>query len=271
MAVGNIFTDAEDLLIESLKSAFYYSNDISVTEIKKVLSNIDNERASELLQTALSQVEFEQKQRRDYVLSSLGVDPELVTIIDAKLFTSAVALYNGDVNKIRQFVLNSNITGFIIQSNEVGREILEQAVLYKNVADKLDFIYSTTLYRNRIKPLISALSKLKTEQIQPTIEQINDYIHRVEQLGDDFAIKNPNYSNAIEKLFETIGLSIASSKRNSVGQRVEFCGDVLLALGLLSQLTQSGERLDDDKMRRISGLWLLSTDGPPSAEEILET
>ncbi len=105
--------------------------------------------------------------------------------------------------------------------------------------------------------------------MQSVIEQTKDYIHRVEQLGDDIIIKNPDFSNAMKQLFELTGLSIVSNKQETIGQKMGFCGDVLLSAAALNYSRTQGVPLSEESMERLTGGWLLKTEGTPAAEDIL--
>jgi hypothetical protein len=268
--VGEVFTEAEETLLVELKSAFYYSNNNIYLEAKNLLRGLDNERASELMETVLSQLGFEQKQRREYILSYLGIDINRPRVDETEVFIHALAAYGTDTVRINQFVSEANLDKSIFISTRIDEEAVKESRVFSVVSNNIKDFFSRSIYQKRIKAIISPLSRASDVELRNIVAQLKDYVTRVKQLGDEIIVTNPDYSNAVIDLFDRIGLGLTAKKMDTVGSRLSFCGDVLVAASYLLSLRESGTEFSDSASERAIGDWIYNIEGSTTAEDALE-
>ncbi len=272
MANESVFSEQEEALVEALKSSIYYPAGPVLASVSSQLKSVELEAAAEILETALTQVGFEQKQRRDFVLSSLGIAPPVGKARDAELFVRLIADSSGDTGQLRGLITDSGIDQKIFPPpSTIQAETLEQAKIYGEAANALESFYSEALYQKRVKPIIELLKKLTPEQLENVLGQTKDFIARVQQLGSgsDILVKDPDFSPAMKELLTKTGLSVLANQLETIGKRLSLCSNILLAAGVLTANAKQGSILNDEQMGLAAGLWLYGTQGAPTAEEIL--
>ena len=266
---GEIFTEQEEQILEQLKSVIFYSEGSILSEARRILKFSEKERAADILETALSQIGFEQKQRRDYVLSSMGINTEEAKTVDAEVFVRAVGNYGNNQAQIQNLVFSAKLDSSLFKFTNTTDEVLEQARTFNVVASNLENMFSNFLYEKRIKPIVALLKKLPPDRLNSVLAQTKDYIQRVQRLGNDIIQKNPDFSNAMQQLFELTGLNVISDHKETIGQKLEFCGDILLVAGILNTSKNQDNKLTDEQIQRATGMWLYNLEGSPLAEEML--
>lgn len=267
--LNQIFSEQEESLVSSAKSALYYpSGNISET-IRSIFKGTEPERAAEILEVTLGQVGFEQKQRREYVLAAVGVTPSK-QLIENELYVRALGDYGNNTDELSRFLTEAKIDQKTLPvPTQVSSEIIEQAKVYGTVANSLDELYTEALYRKRIMPIMTLLKRLSPDELTGLITGIKDFITRVKQLGNDIIVKNPDFSPAIMGLLERSGLLMLAQRRDTIGQKLLLCGDILLAAGVLAANAKQNSALNEEQTAAAAGLWLYNSEGPPLAEEIL--
>lgn len=270
--IDEVLTEEEEKILEQLKGLFYYPSDSVWASVARLIKPFQLERAAEILEVGVIQIGFEQKQRRDFVLSSLGIVPPAERIRDAELFVRMVADSNGDVSRLRSLMADSKIDEKTFPApSTIQAETLGQAKIYGEAASALEGFYSEALYQKRVKPIMELLKKLTPEQLESVLVQTKDFIIRVQQLGSgsDVLVKDPDFSPAMKELIAKTGLSVLADQLQTIGERLSLCSNITLAAGVLSANAKQGSALSDEQAGLAAGLWLYGTQGTPLAQEIL--
>jgi len=266
------FTDQEEEIITHVKQLFYYPDQaFSLTRLVGLTKEAATELRAELLRTAIIQLEFEQSQRRDYVAQRITNSKIKLTSEDAANLTRNIAAFkdldNGLAMALDSINLDPDRLGLDI--SRIDQAIIDQAQIYKTVAEQLEDFYANALIEQKIKTLFGPLNSLTTEELVTLEKEAKLFIDRVAQLEAKILELNPDIPETIEGLLQKAGLGLASLKNRALNEKLNF---LTLAMVIATSLYQNRQRtapLAEIDLKYALGLWFYYQQTPIDYDELV--
>lgn len=256
-----ILTEAEDTLVGQLKSLFYYPTADFIALTDRALASLPTEKQEEIIRILLSQIGFEQAERRRYIVSMLfGTLTLTVPEQEELVYTITTRPVGGITNTL----LPSHPNVVPLQP-ALSQELIDQAKIFTAV-DKSVTEYRGHLYEmTHVGAYYDALKHLASADQQQLADTVQQFVGSIEQTGDRIFTYNPDFPPGLMGLLKKAGLDLAVRKLTTLAEKLDFLTTVLAVSRTIIQNRAQPTPLSDEQARSTLAIWLATVKQPDTA------
>lgn len=243
--VSEVLTEQEDQILEQVKTQFYYPQPDGVYQsITTLLASLPLEDQVEMTRLALGQIGHEQTLRRQFVLSSLYTNYDLLgKIAQENLVMKIADLQVGSTPPDP----NVNEAFSIPVIGTVTQQIIEQAQIFRAVEVQLDYFSSIRNLTSPVQSMYRSLKKLPIEEIEKLRSSVQMIIADLAKQGENIFSLNPEIPAPIILQLKKVGLELSIAKYKTLGEKLRFLGLILLITSVITQAAAQSLSLTEDQ------------------------
>lgn len=216
-----IWNETEDQVILQIQQLLYYGDGDIFTQVQTLLGSVGDEIRQELFESALSQVRYEQAERRRFICEQYLFNSEQLNRTQQEGFIRS--LYGTGIDQpIPTTESNIVAPGGQLKQSTITKNVFEQLSLYQRVEDNIANYYQRKNSLELVAPYYNSLKQATKEQRLALYGGIEQFFSGLAAYGNDPPFNHITIPNSLVAMLESLGLAGSLERFEMFGEQLNF-------------------------------------------------